>query len=732
MTDRVTELNISGMTCSSCVAHVSRRLETIPGVSASVNLATERAVVSAPSSVSGEQIIAAVRAAGYDASLRTGSAAPSEHQHGADGHGRQAGGSLLERLWVAGVLTAPVLAISMVPAWQFDYWQFLVFVLATPVVWWAGWPFHRSAAVGLKTGRFSMDTLVSVGTLTAWGWSTWAIMFGHASMIGMRHEWSLLPSGTDPTANLYFETAAVLIFVILLGRWLEERSRRDAGAALRALAALLPARVRLVEGDRERMVSREEVRPDQILSVRPGETIPIDGFVEQGSGALTVAMLTGESDPVPVAPGSAVLAGALALDGRLIIRASRVGADTRIAQLTALVDAAQVAKSSIQRLADRISAVFVPVVLGLAVATGLVWWLVAANPGRALSVAIAVVIIACPCALGLATPVAILAGTGRGAQLGIIISGPDAIERARRIRTVVLDKTGTLTRGEVKLAELHVSGLNESEALALLAGLERGSAHPIARAVEAAASERGVAPESIDALVEEPGTGIHGVVSGRSVRALAAHRWAGPLPRNWPETSALTSVLLVRDEQPIALALFSDAIRPDAALAIRQLVSSDITPVLLSGDRLAATRAVADELGIHEVFAEHSPEQKAAFVRERRTHGPIAMVGDGVNDAAALAEADLGIAMGRGADLARAASDITLLRDDAVAIPQALRLAQATRRVILGNLFWAFGYNVAAIPLAMAGLLGPMIAGAAMAFSSVFVVLNSVRLTRFR
>lgn len=705
------------MTCASCVSHVSKSLESIPGVHAQVNLATERATIDAPETVEIAALIAAVQDAGYQA---------VEHGHE---HAAVTGMTLQQRFIVAAVLTVPVLLISMIPAWQFDYWQYLMFVLATPVVWWAGWPFHRAAWAALKHRSSSMDTLVSVGTIAAWGWSVWAISFGHAAMVGMRHEWSLIPSNTDPSSNIYFETAAVLITVILLGRWLEERSRRSAGAALDALGRLLPSDVRVLESaQQERLVPLAEVAAGQSIVVLPGERVPVDGVVTEGRSSVDLAMLTGESVPVSVAVGQQLLAGALVLDGRLLLRAEHVGADTRIAQLTALVDQAQVAKSSVQRLADRISAVFVPIVLALALATGVTWWLVSGNIGMAFSIAIAVVIIACPCALGLATPVAIMAGTGRGAQLGIIISGPDAIERSGRIATVFLDKTGTLTTGELALQRLQVLGVTEAEALSLLTGLERGSTHPIAAAVARA----NAVPTEVGQITVEAGVGVHGIAGNVPVAAVAVHRWNGTLPSTLSPSNSATSVLVLRDGEAIALAEFSDTIKPDARETIAELDRLGVAPVLLSGDRTEVVQAVAAELGISTVLAEQSPEQKLAAIRASQQVAPVAMVGDGINDAAALAAADLGIAIGSGTDLARAASDITLLSTDATAIAQALRLARATRRTIIGNLVWAFGYNVAAIPLAMFGLLGPMIAGAAMAFSSVFVVLNSIRLTRFR
>lgn len=726
MTTRTVDLDVEGMTCASCVNHVTRSLEAIPGVNASVNLATERALVEAPAAVDIDELIAAVSSAGYSAHLHGGEHAPGETGTSV---------TLQQRLVVAAILTIPVLLISMIPAWQFDYWQFMMFMLATPVVFWAGWPFHRAAWANLRHGSASMDTLVSVGTLAAWGWSTWAILFGHASHVGMQHEWALVPSNTDPSMNIYFETAAVLVTVILLGRWLEERSRRTAGAALHELSRLLPTEVRLVDTSAtsatELLVNRSSVRVGQTIAVVAGETVPFDGVIVDGRGVIDASVVTGESLPQSVEPGSEVLAGSVAMDARLVIRTTQVGADTRIAQLTALVDQAQVAKSSVQRLADRISAVFVPVVLAIALLTAIAWYIGSGNLGLAFSVGIAVVIIACPCALGLATPVAIMAGTGRGAQLGIIISGPDAIERSGKLRRVFLDKTGTLTEGRFELEGIQVDGITESDALAALAALETGSTHPIAAAVRAAATSRGLAVPVAEQLRVIPGVGVAGQIDAIEASAVSPRSLAD-LPESLHSDVAATSVVLVLAGRPVALAQFGDVAKQDAAEAVAELTDLGLAPELLTGDQLAVASQIAQQLGLVNVRSELSPEDKLDVIRQAQAVGAVAMVGDGINDAAALAQADIGIAIGAGTDLARAASDITVLRTDAMVIPQAVRLTQATRRIIIGNLVWAFGYNVAAIPLAMAGLLGPMIAGAAMAFSSVFVVLNSVRLTRFK
>lgn len=726
MTARIIDLDVEGMTCASCVSHVTTSLESLPGVTASVNLATERARVDAPESVSDDELVAAIVAAGYTAHVHGDETADADRSQSV---------TLAQRLVVSIILTLPVLLISMIPAWQFDYWQYLMFMLATPVVFWSGWPFHRAAWANLRRRTASMDTLVSVGTLSAWGWSTWAIMFGHASHIGMRHEWALVPSNTDASMNIYFETAAVLVTVILLGRWLEERSRRTAGAALHELSRLLPTDVRLLDATgsaaSEALVPRGQVQAGQLIAVLAGDTIPFDGVVTEGHGLIDAAVVTGESLPQAVQPDSVVMAGSVALDARLVMRATHVGDDTRIAQLTELVDQAQVAKSSVQRLADRISAVFVPAVLSIALVTGIVWWIASGNLGLAFSIAIAVVIIACPCALGLATPVAIMAGTGRGAQLGIIISGPDAIERSGKLRRVFLDKTGTLTEGNFALERILVDGVTEEQALAMLAALEAGSTHPIAAAIMRVSAERELETDVAEQLRVIPGAGVTGVIAGVETRAVSPRSF-GELPASLRVEATATSVLLVHGGRAVALAQFGDAAKPDAVAAVHELERLGLEPELITGDAQRVATQVAAELGITRVRAELSPEDKLAAIRTAQQQGAVAMVGDGINDAAALAQADIGIAMGAGTDLARAASDITVLRSDAMVIPQAVRLTQATRRIIIGNLVWAFGYNVAAIPLAMAGLLGPMIAGAAMAFSSVFVVLNSVRLTRFK
>lgn len=741
MNTRTLDVDIQGMTCASCVATVEKRLNDIDGVEASVNLATERARVVLPEGVSDQQVLAAVTDAGYQASIRG-----SGHEHGHDAAPGSV--SLGARLMVSASLSIPVVLLSMIPAWQFEYWQYVVFLLATPVVVWGGIPFHRAAWASLRHGQATMDTLVSIGTLVAYFWSVWALAFGQAGMVGMTHTLTLRPTeASEASANIYFETATVLITFILLGRWLEERSRRRAGAALSELSRLLPSEVRVVEQSptdprnllaptrRESMRSLALVTPGMVIAVLPGERVAVDGTVIAGRAHVDESAVTGESMPRSVEADSALSAGALVLDGRLEIKVHAVGADTRIAQLTELVDAAQVAKSRAQKLADRISSVFVPAVIVLAVLSTLAWGVFTSNWAVALSVGIAVIIIACPCALGLATPVAIMAGTGRGAQLGLIISGPDALENARKIDTVFIDKTGTLTTGELSLEHITTVGSwSEDDALRTIASVEQGSEHPIARALVRAAAQRGLPLVTVSSSVVEVGVGISAHFGGATWRVRRV-RETDPLTpelRNVLDRSSGSAAVLEKDGAVVAVVTIRDELKADAREAVAELVSGGMEPRILSGDRAEAVAHVAREVGVVRFESAVTPERKREFVVEERRRGPVAMVGDGINDAAALAEAQLGIAMGSGTDLARAASDITILRSDARAIPQAIRLARRVDGTIRGNLAWAFGYNIAAIPLAMAGLLNPMIAGAAMAFSSLFVVLNSVRLTRFR
>jgi Cu+-exporting ATPase len=755
---RAVVLDIEGMTCASCVARVEKRLQLVPGVEASVNLATESARVRAPEDVRDDVLVEAVKAAGYDASVRTAPGGPTarggtgDHPHGpahtpgGDAHGAHGGADahadhgahtneiedapgetpLRTRLVVAAVLSAPILAIAMIMPLQFAGWQWVSLALSLPVVLWAGWPFHRATLRNARHGAATMDTLITLGTLAALLWSAWETITGGE--------------------HLYLEVAAVVTTFLLLGRFIEQRSKRRAGAALRALMELGARDVILAapDGRDGESVPIAALRHDDRFVVRPGGTIATDGVVEQGEAAVDASMLTGESVPVAVAPGSAVTGGTIATDGRLVVRATAVGADTRLARIAGLVEDAQAGKSAIQRLADRISGVFVPVVIGLSVLTLLGWLLAGRGFEAGFIAAVAVLIIACPCALGLATPIAVLVGTGRGAQRGILITGPEAIESAGAIDTIVLDKTGTVTSGRMSVRDVVAArGADRDEVLRMAAALEAGSEHPIARAVVAAAGG-GDLPR-VTGFRNHAGHGVTAAVDGREAFAgsLAfAHAQGARVPDELARVareSASTVVIAGWASAPgmsataRAAILVGDTVREDSREAIAGLRGLGLDVVLLTGDGEPVARDVAAQVGIGTVIAGVSPEGKVAEIRRLQEQGHrVAMVGDGVNDAAALATADLGIAMGGGTDAAMHASDITLVRDSLTAAAEAVRLSRRVLSIIRGNLFWAFGYNVAAIPLAALGLLTPMIAGAAMAFSSVFVVLNSLRLRAFR
>ncbi|WP_395294089.1 heavy metal translocating P-type ATPase [Kitasatospora hibisci] len=741
--DRV-ELSIGGMTCASCAARIEKKLNRMDGVEATVNFATERARIDFGPGVGVADLIATVENTGYTAELPPPPVtAPGEpagaaaEQHPAD--------PLLDRLLISAVLSVPVVLLSMVPALQFTNWQWLAFALTGPVVVHGGLPFHRAAWTNLRHGAATMDTLVSLGTLAAFGWSSWALFWGHAGMPGMRHEFSLSVGATDASSALYLETAAAVTVLILLGRYFEARSKRRAGAALHALLDLGARDVSVLENGREVRLPVDRLTVGMRFVVRPGEKIATDGTVVEGASAVDASMLTGESVPVEVAVGDAVTGATVNAGGRLVVEATRVGADTQLARMAKLVEDAQNGKAAAQRLADRISAVFVPVVILIALGTLVGWLLVTDSPTEAFTAAVAVLIIACPCALGLATPTALMVGTGRGAQLGVLIKGPEVLETTRRVDTVVLDKTGTVTTGRMTLLAVHTAeGVTEHEALRLAGALEHASEHPIAAAVAAAAAERTGTPPAVQDFESLPGLGVQGVVDGHRVVAgradLLAER-AQPLPpalaeaRRAAEATGRTAVAVGWDGAARAVLEIADAVRPTSAEAIAGLRTLGLTPMLLTGDNTAVAAAVAAEVGIppEHVVAEVLPEQKVDIVRRLQDEGKVvAMVGDGVNDAAALAQADLGLAMGTGTDAAIEAADLTLVRGDLRAAADAIRLSRRTLATIKGNLFWAFGYNVAALPLAAAGLLNPMIAGAAMAFSSVFVVTNSLRLRRFR
>ncbi|MFI9394647.1 heavy metal translocating P-type ATPase [Streptomyces bauhiniae] len=731
------ELLIGGMTCASCAARVEKKLNRVDGVSATVNYATEKAKVSFADGIRVADLIAVVEKTGYTAEE------PPPPEPAADA-GESAGpaerdpelSALRQRLLVSALLAVPVILMAMVPPLQFDNWQWLSLTLAAPVVVWGGWPFHRAAWTNLRHGAATMDTLVSVGTLAAFGWSLWALFFGHAGMPGMRHAFSFTVSRSEGTSVIYLEVAAGVVALILLGRYLEARSKRRAGAALRALMELGAKDVTVLRDGRETRVPVGSLAVGDRFVVRPGEKIATDGTVLEGTSAVDASMLTGESVPVDVSPGDRVTGATVNAGGRLVVEATRVGGDTQLARMARLVEDAQNGKAEVQRLADRISAVFVPVVILIALGTFGVWLGVTGDTVAAFTAAVAVLIIACPCALGLATPTALMVGTGRGAQLGILIKGPEVLESTRRVDTVVLDKTGTVTTGRMTLQEVYTApGEDEKQVLRLVGALEHASEHPVARAVAEGAEERvGTLPPA-EHFENVPGRGVRGRVEGHEV---AAGRLWDDLPgelaaaRSRAEQEGRTAVVAGWDGKPRAVLAVADAVKETSAEAVRELRALGLTPVLLTGDNRTVAEAVAREVGIDEVIAEVLPEDKVDVVHRLRREGrTVAMVGDGVNDAAALATADLGLAMGTGTDAAIEAGDLTLVRGDLRVAADAIRLSRRTLATIKGNLVWAFGYNVAALPLAAAGLLNPMIAGAAMAFSSVFVVTNSLRLRRF-
>lgn len=734
------ELVLTGMTCASCAHRIERKLNKLDGVSASVNYATEKARVTVPSGFPTEVLLRTVADAGYGATVPAPDAPVEDAAEGELA-------ALRRRLVVAAVLSAPVIALAMVPAWQVDYWQWVSLALAIPVVTWAAWPFHRAAAVNLRHGAATMDTLVSLGVTAAFLWSVVALVWGEAGMVGMTHGFSLRLRRDDGLGDIYLEAATGVTTFLLAGRWLERLARRRAGSALRALLELGVREVTLVEGPdavdggTTRTVPADRVAVGDHLLVRPGERIPTDGVVVRGSSAVDASMLTGESVPVEVGPGDAVVGACVNTGGLLVVRATRVGADTQLAQMVRLVEDAQTQKAAVQQLADRVSGVFVPVVVGIAALTLLGWLLGGGGAALAMSAAVAVLVVACPCALGLATPTALMVGTGRGAQLGILIRGPQALESARRIDTVVLDKTGTLTTGTMEVVGTHpAAGVAPGLLLARAGALEAASEHPIGRAVAAAA---GVAPgAALTGFANHAGLGVSGTLDGVEVLAgrpaFVAER-LGPLPDDLAavvaavQDAAQVPVVVGWDGAARGVVAVADALRPTSVEAVRRLRALGLEPVLLTGDHRRAAEAVATAVGIERVTAEVLPEGKLEVVRALQAEGrAVAMVGDGVNDAAALAGADLGIALGSGADVAVEAADLTVVRGDLLPVVDALRLSRRTLAVIRSNLFWAFGYNVAAIPLAAAGLLSPMIAGGAMALSSVFVVTNSLRLRRFR
>jgi P-type Cu+ transporter len=737
MTD--VDLDIGGMTCASCAARVEKRLNKLDGVSASVNYATERARVAVPEGVTVKELVAQVEAAGYSARL------PGPPTGGDEVEEDPETAALRTRLLTAIVLTVPVIVLAMVPALQFDAWQWLSLTLAAPVVVWGALPFHRAAWVNLRHATATMDTLISVGVSAAFGWSLYALFFGTAGEIGMTHGFSLTSARGDGASHIYLEVAAGVTTFILAGRYFEARAKRRSGAALRALLELGAKDVAVLRDGREERIAVDDLAVGDRFVVRPGEKVATDATVEEGTSAIDASLLTGESVPVEVGPGDNVAGATVNAGGRLVLRATRVGADTALAQIARLVESAQTGKAPVQRLADRVSAVFVPVVIALAVASFGFWLTAAATDGTtvAFTASVAVLIIACPCALGLATPTALMVGTGRGAQLGILIKGPEVLESTRRVDTIVLDKTGTVTTGRMTLGEVvPASGLAPDEALRLAGAVEDASEHPIAQAIAAGARRLGLVLPPVESFRNAEGLGVEGVVDGHAVvagraRFLAERGLTLPVELRRAQEAAegegRTPVLVGWDGAARAVIVVSDVVKDTSAEAVEQLRALGLHPVLLTGDNERAARAVAQQVGIDDVIADVLPADKVAEVQRLQGQGRVvAMVGDGVNDAAALAQADLGLAMGTGTDVAIEASDLTLVRGDLRSAGDAIRLSRRTLATIKGNLFWAFAYNVAALPLAAAGLLNPMLAGAAMAFSSVFVVSNSLRLRRFR
>ncbi|MFJ3493799.1 heavy metal translocating P-type ATPase [Streptomyces sp. NPDC086091] len=730
----ITDLTVGGMTCAACVRRVEKKLGKLEGVTATVNLATGLARVSHPSDVAPEDLVTAVEQAGYEAALPVPEKpdAPEDEAAGTDEAARRE----RERLLVTALLSVPVLVLSMVPALQFRNWQWLCLMLAAPVAVWSAWPFHLRALRGLRHSSATMDTLVSLGVAASFSWSVYALFLGGAGEPGMRMPFTLVPSASEGIAHLYLEAAVSVPLFVLTGRYLEGRARRGTGAALRSLAELATKKVSVRDAGGERSVPIEQLRVGQVFVVRPGERVATDGRVTEGSSAVDLSLVTGESRPVEVSPGSALVGGAVNAGGLLLVEATAVGTDTQLARITRLVTDAQAGKARAQRLADAVAGVFVPVVLAVAV-TVLGFWLGAgADPQAALTACVAVLVVACPCALGLATPTALMAATGRGAQLGVLVRGPQTLEALQHVDTVVLDKTGTLTTGHMTVAHVTVlpGTLGEAEVVALAGAVEQGSEHPLGRAVTAYARRTGSGdplPE-VTEFTAVPGHGVRGLVDGRTVEIGAPDE---KLPRALAkalaaaEEAAHTPVLVKVDGRAKALIAVGDLVRPGSYRAVDRLRRLGIRPVLATGDRKAPAVAVAATLAIDEVHARCTPEAKAALVRELREQGyRVAVVGDGVNDAAALAAADLGIAMGNGTDVAIGAADLTLARGDIESLVDAVLLARRTLGTIRANLVWAFGYNVVTVPLAMVGLLDPMVAAAAMSLSSVLVVANSLRL----
>ncbi|MDG4666269.1 heavy metal translocating P-type ATPase [Mycobacterium sp. 236(2023)] len=728
------ELTIGGMTCASCAARVEKKLNKLDGVAATVNFATEKARVEFGDSISPDELVSAVESAGYQAAL------PAVVDEPDDAPDPTA--ALRQRLLICVALSVPVIAMAMVPAWQFPYWQWLSLTLAAPVVVWGALPFHQAAWANLRHGAATMDTLISVGTLAAFGWSIYALFWGTAGVPGMVHAFELTIARTDGSGNIYLEAAAGVTTFILAGRYFEARAKRRAGAALRALLDMGAKDVTVRRDGVEQRIPIDQLAIGDEFVVRPGEKIAADGVVVEGASAVDASMLTGESVPVEVAAGSQVVGATVNVDGRLVVRAERVGADSQLAQMARLVEDAQNGKAQAQRLADRISGIFVPIVLALSVATLGFWIGSGVSVAAAFTAAVAVLIIACPCALGLATPMALMVGTGRGAQLGILIKGPEVLESTRRVDTVIVDKTGTVTTGSMTLVDVFAAdGEQPDEVLRSAGAVESPSEHPIAAAITAGAREKLGDVPAVGGFTNLRGLGVEGDVEGRRVvlgrlRLMVDRSFevsdelADAVAR--AESDGRTAVVVGWDGRARGVLMVADAVKPTSAEAVSLLKRIGLTPIMVTGDNEAVARTVAAEVGIDEVVAGVLPQDKVDTVTRLQAEGKVvAMVGDGVNDAAALAQADLGLAMGGGTDVAIEASDLTLVSNDLRAVPDAIRLSRKTLSTIKSNLFWAFAYNIAALPLAAAGLLNPMIAGAAMAFSSVFVVSNSLRLRAF-
>jgi Cu+-exporting ATPase len=735
------DLAIEGMTCASCAARIERRLNKLDGVTATVNYATEQAQVTFPEGIEPAALLAEVEAAGYTAHLPATTTEPAGA--GAGEERDDPTRRLRDRLAISTALTIPVLLLSMVPALQFDHWQWLSLALAAPVVVWGAFPFHRAAWTNLRHGTATMDTLISVGTIAALGWSLYALFLGEAGDPSMRMGLDLSIERGGGQHEIYLEVAAGVTVFILAGRYFEARAKRRSGAALKALFELGAKDVAVLREGVEVRVPIDQLAVGDRFVVRPGEKVATDGIVDVGTSAIDASLLTGESVPVEVGPGDDVTGATVNAGGRLVVRATRVGADTALSQIARLVTDAQNGKAPVQRLADRVSAVFVPVVILLSFATLGFWLGSGTGATEAFTAAVAVLIIACPCALGLATPTALMVGTGRGAQLGVLIKGPEILESTRQVDTIVLDKTGTVTTGHMSLAGVHTAeGVDETELLFLAGSLEDASEHPIGRAVADGARQRGIDLAPVESFASTHGLGVQGVVDGLAViagREAFLADWSQHLTadlaavKQQAEDEGRTAIVVGWDGQARGVLVVADTVKDSSADAIRQLRALGLTPVLLTGDNQRAARAVATQVGIDEVVAEVLPADKVAVVQRLQSEGRVvAMAGDGVNDAAALAQADLGLAMGTGTDVAIEASDITLVTGDLRSAADAIRLSRRTLGTIKTNLFWAFAYNLAAIPLAAAGLLNPLVAGAAMAFSSVFVVTNSLRLRRFK